>query len=368
METTQVKPTTKRTSSTPVLESKLPDYTLRERATIITQSPMRLTMAGGGTDVLWYSKLKGGAWISGAINKYVFVFLNKTEDPKIIKASHGVEATITHDYREIPNPIIKEALKMTGIKTGIEISTAADASARSGLGGSGAFEVSLLNALHTYKREHVSPLILAAEACEIEIDRLGHPIGPNDQYIAALGGINYFEIDKSGEVSVEPLNLSMHSISKLESNLLYFRTGIQRDASSVLADEKKKLEKKSGNNKHTNEMIQALDEIKDLGFQAKNFLLKQRIDDFGATFHEHWLIKKRLSDKVSSSQIDLWYDEGMRSGALGGKIIGAGGGGWLVFYVPNDKATFRARMKKIGLEERRVRFDWEGAKVLINLS
>lgn len=347
----------------------LPDYTLRERATIITQSPMRLTMAGGGSDVLWYSRLKGGAWISGAINKYVFVFLNKTEDPKIIKASHGVEATITDNLKNIPNPIIKEALKLTSIKSGIEISTAADASARSGLGGSGAFEVSLLNALHTYKREHVSPLTLAAEACEIEIDRLGHPIGPNDQYIAALGGINYFEIDKKGEVSVEPLNLSIHSIAKLESNLLYFRTGIQRDASSVLSDEKKKLERKtSKKSNHTNEMVKTLDEIKELGFQAKKMLLRQHIDDFGATFHQHWLIKKKLSAKVSNTQIDTWYEEAIKAGALGGKIIGAGGGGWLVFYVPDKKAAFRERMKKVGLEERRVRFDFEGAKVLINLS
>lgn len=352
------------------LNNQLPDYTLRERATIITQSPMRLTMAGGGTDVLWYSKLKGGAWISGAINKYVFVFLNKTEDPKIIKASHGVEATITYDFREIPNPIIKEALKLTGIKSGIEISTAADASARSGLGGSGTFEVSLLNALHTYKREHVSPLTLAEEACEIEIDRLGHPIGPNDQYIAALGGINYFEIDRSGRIFGEPLNLSFHSIAALENNLLYFRTGIQRDASSVLASEKKKLERKGNKakSKQTNEMIEALDEIKDLGQQSKKFLLHQQINDFGATFHQHWMIKKRLSDKVSTSEIDTWYEEGMKAGALGGKIIGAGGGGWLVFYVPHEQDKFRDRMSKLGLKERRVRFDWEGAKVLINLS
>jgi len=346
--------------------SSLPDYTLRERATIITQSPMRIVLGGGGTDVLWYSRLKGGAWISGAINKYVFVFLNKTEDPKLIKASHGIEATMTYDYHKIPNPIIREALKLTGIKKGIEISTAADASAKSGLGGSGAFEVSLLNALHTYKREHVSPLTLAKEACTIEIDRLKHPIGPNDQYIAALGGINYFEIDKKGEVFIEPLNLHLHTIAKLESNLLYFRTGMQRDASSVLADQKKKAESKK--TKVSEAVIKALDEIKDLGQYAKKLLLKKHIDDFGKTFHTHWLIKKRLSDKVSTSQIDEWYEEGIKTGALGGKIIGAGGGGWLVFYVPTGQATFRARMAKLGLEERRVRFDWEGAKVLINLS
>ncbi|MFH1900312.1 MAG: hypothetical protein ABIJ83_03530 [Patescibacteria group bacterium] len=343
----------------------IPNFERRERATIITQSPMRITLAGGGTDVLWYSQLKGGAWISGAIDKYVFAFLNKTDDRKLIKASHGIEATMTYDFREIPNVIIKECLKLVNIKHGIELSTAADASARSGLGGSGAFEVSLLNALHTYKREPVSQLRLAKEACKIEIDILKKPVGPQDQYIAALGGINYFEIDKDGSVSVEPLDLSMHAVSKLESNLLFFRTGIHRDASSILADEKEKVDKK---NLHSKKIIQALDDIKALGLQTKEFLLKGYIDDFGNSLNEHWLIKKRLSNKVSNSQIDDWYNQAMKAGALGGKIMGAGGGGWLVFYVNKNRARFREKMAKMGLEERRVRFDWEGAKVLINLS
>jgi len=343
---------------------KLPDYTLRDRATIITQTPMRITLAGGGTDVLWYSKLKGGAWISGGIDKYVFIFLNKTEDPKLIKASHGSEAVMTYNYKEIPNPIIKECLRLTKVTTGIEIATAADASAKSGLGGSGAFEVGLLHALHIYKREPISQHKLAEESSFVEINRLKRPVGPQDQYIAAVGGINYFEIDKKGQVSVEPLNLSFHSIAKLESNLLYFRTGIQRDASSVLADQKQKLEKKNS----AIELIDMLDQIKDLGQQAKKYLLKGYIDDFGATFNEHWLIKKQLSKKVSNFQIDEWYDAAIKAGALGGKIMGAGGGGWFVFYVNKDKARFREKMAKIGLEERRVRFDWEGSKLLINLS
>lgn len=341
------------------------DYTLRERATIITQTPMRITLAGGGTDVLWYSKLKGGAWVSAAINKYVFVFLNKTEDPKLIKASHGFEAIMTHDYKEIANSIIRECLKLTNVKSGIEITTAADASAKSGLGGSGAFEIGLLHALHIYKRDSVSQLQLAKEGCVVEIDRLKQPVGPQDQYIAALGGMNYFEIDKKGKISIEPLRLSVHAIAKLESNLLFFRTGIQRDAASVLADERNRVEKKDT---HTKKVIKALDDIKGLGLIAKKYLLRQHIDDFGATFHEHWLIKKRLSDKVSSSQIDEWYNEAKKAGALGGKIMGAGGGGWFVFYVNKNKARFRERMAKIGLEERRVRFDWEGTKVIINLS
>ena len=341
-----------------------PDYTLRDRATIITQAPMRVTLGGGGTDVLWYSKLKGGAWISAGINKYVFVFLNKTEDPDLIKASHGVEATMTHNFKDIPNPIIKECLKMTKITKGIEISTAADASAKSGLGGSGAFEVALLHALYAYKREPISQLKLGEMAADLEIKRLKQPVGPQDQLIAALGGIHYFEMDTSGRIMVEPLKLSTHAISKLESNLLYFRTGIQRDASSVLADQKNKMEDKPSAEK----MIHALDDIKDLGQQVKKFLLSGHIDDFGASLHEHWMIKISLSKKVSSNQIDDWYEAAMKAGALGGKIMGAGGGGWFMFYVNKDKARFREKMEKIGLQERRVRFDWEGTKVLINLS
>ncbi|PJE63244.1 hypothetical protein COU88_00580, partial [Candidatus Roizmanbacteria bacterium CG10_big_fil_rev_8_21_14_0_10_39_6] len=307
---------------------KLPDYTLRDRATIITQTPMRITLAGGGTDVLWYSQLKGGAWISGAINKYVFVFINKTEDSRLIKASHGFEATMSYDYKKIQNPIIKECLKLTKVIKGVELSTAADASAKSGLGGSGAFEVGLLHALHIYKREPISQMKLAEEASFVEIKRLKRPVGPQDQYIAAFGGINYFEIDTSGRVSIEPLNISFHAISKLENNLLYFRTGIQRDASSVLGDQKQKIDKKDDTSK---QVITMLDQIKDLGFQAKKYLLAGKIDDFGATFHQHWLLKKNLSNKVSNPQIDDWYNEAMKMGALGGKIMGAGGGGWFVF-------------------------------------
>lgn len=337
-------------------------FSSRQRVTIITQTPMRLTLGGGGTDVLWYSKLKGGAWISAAIDKYVFIFLNKTEDPNLIKASHGIEATMSNNFEDIPNPIIKACLNKTGVTRGVEISTAADASARSGLGGSGAFEVGLLNALYTYRRESVSQIRLAEEATQIEIEELKRPVGPQDQYISALGGINYFEIDKKGRVSAKPLRLSSDSISELENNLLYFRTGITRDASSILNDQKEKSD--SGSKK----IVESLDKIKALGLETKKKLEKGMIDDFGDLLHTHWLIKKGLSEKVSNPKIDEWYSEAIKAGALGGKIMGAGGGGWFVFYVPSNKRSFRERMAKLGLEERKVAFDWEGTKVLINLS
>lgn len=344
---------------------RLPDYAQRERVTIITQTPMRVTLAGGGTDVLWYSNVRGGSWISAAINKYVFVFLNKTEDPHLIKASHGFEAIMTQDYKKIPVPIIRACLHMTNVTQGIEISTAADASARSGLGGSGALEVGLLHALYTYKRKPVSQLRLAREAAAIEIERLKKPVGPQDQYIAALGGMHYFEMDTQGKITVVPLRVSTNTIAELENNLLFFRTGIQRDASSVLSDQKKKA---TAHDAGRQTMISALDEIKRLGAEAKTYLLKGKVHDFGQTFHEHWRIKRTLSTKVSSPRIDEWYNEAIKAGALGGKLMGAGGGGWFVFYVPKNKGKFRHRMQQIGLDERRVRFDWEGTKVLINLS
>jgi D-glycero-alpha-D-manno-heptose-7-phosphate kinase len=324
---------------------------------------MRLTLAGGGTDVMWYSSLKGGAWISGAIDKYVFVFLNQTEDPNLIKVSHGIEATMDTNYRRIPNPIIRECLKLTNIKKGIEISTSADASAKSGLGGSGAFEVGLLNALYTYKREPMSQLKLARLAANIEIKRLKRPVGPQDQYIAAIGGLNYFEIDTSGNISIEPLNLTLNTLAQLNHSLIFFRTGILHDTNSILQTEKDKM-----STSKQSELIQNLDEIKALGQKAKSFLLHGKVNDYGATLHEHWLIKKKLSDSISNHQIDEWYQYAIKSGAIGGKIMGAGGGGWFVFYVPKNQNKFRRLMSSTGLVEKSVRFDFEGTKLLINLS
>ncbi len=315
--------------------------------------------------MIWYSSIRGGAWISAGIDKYVFVFLNKTEDPLLIKASHGIEATMSKNYKDIPNPIIKECLRFTKVFNGIELSTAADASARSGLGGSGAFEVSLLHALYAYIRKPVSQMRLAKEAATIEIERLKKPVGPQDQYIAALGGIKYFEMDKKGNVKAETLHLHQNTISELENNLLYFRTGIQRDASSVLEDQKDKAIKKDGSSE---KMMRALDDIKELGKEVKKYLLKGKVDDFGSSLDKHWQIKKNLSKKVSNPQIEEWYEAGMKSGALGGKILGAGGGGWFVFYVNKNKSKFREKMRKLGLDERSARFDWEGSKVLVNLS
>lgn len=327
----------------------------------ITQTPMRITLAGGGTDVSWYSKLKGGAWISGAINKYVYIFINPTDDPNIIKIFDGSNYYIINNLDQIENPIVKECLKIAQIKKGLQITTISEVSGRSGLGGSGSFEVGLLNALHSFQNKKITQLELAKYAADLEIVKLKKPVGPQDQYISAIGGINYFETDKKGKVTVEPLKLSKKTLQTLERNLVYFSTGIQRDADAVLADQKKKSESSPD---VSSKVIEALDKIKEIGQQAKEFLQKGEIDKFGATFHKHWLLKKSLSDKVSGTQIDDWYNHGMKKGALGGKIMGAGGGGWFVFYINKNHDKFKEEMQSLGLISQEVKFDWEGTKDL----
>lgn len=333
----------------------------REKAIVITQTPMRITLGGGGTDVRWYSKLNGGAWISAAITKYVFVFINPTDDPNILKIFDGNKYLVTDNLNRLENPIIRLCLQKTGIKKGIQITTISEVSGRSGLGGSGAFEVGLLNALYAFSNKKITPLKLGAFAADIEIDKLKKPVGPQDQYIAALGGINYFEIDIKGHVSVEPLKLSGKTVRDLEGNLLYFSTGIARDTESVLGDQRKKSESSTDS---SSKVIDALDRIKKLGIKVKEFLLQGQVDKFGESLHTHWLIKKSLSDKVSNPKIDKWYNMALETGALGGKIMGAGGGGWFVFYVNKNKDKFIDKMSKLGLIPQQVNFDWEGTKLL----
>ena len=333
-------------------------HCLRDRAVIITQTPMRITLAGGGTDVDWYSNIRGGAWISASINRYIVITLTMTEDPTFIGYSYGPEANQGDSYKDIPNSYVRACLEHAGVFEGISININSEVSERSGLGGSAALEVGLLNALYCFKKESVSQLDLAKKAFAIERFKVGRDfIGPQDQYTVSLGGFNYFERDTSGKVTVYPLPLSLHTISELESNLLFFRTGIYRDTSLALADTKN-----NANQKH----IKALDDIKKLGQKAKGYLLNGDVDSFGKTFDTHWQIKKTLSNNISNSQIDKWYAEAMKMGAFGGKIMGAGGGGWFVFYVKDNKSAFRKRMKEVGLIETKVLFDAEGSKVVLN--
>lgn len=331
----------------------------QDQTVVITKTPMRITLGGGGTDVYWYSKLKEGAWISAAINRYVYVFINKTDDPNKLKIFDGNSYYIIDDINKIDNLIVKECLKTANIKKGIQITTISEVSSRSGLGGSGSFEVGLLNALYHLKRKNVDKLKLAQQATDIEASKLKMSVGPQDQYIAAIGGINYFEIDKNGRVTSQKLKISQKTIQDLQANLLYFSTDIQRDANSVLGDARKKAK-----NLNNSKVIYALDRIKELGQNVKMNLEKGHVDAFGEALHTHWQIKKSLSTKISNDQIDTWYKLGIENGALGGKIIGAGGGGWFMFYVNKGHSRFKNKMQEKGLIPQEVSFDWEGAKIL----
>lgn len=347
--------------------------TQRRRARIETQTPMRVALGGGGTDLPWYALNekegagRGGAWISCAIDRFLTVHLNMTEDPSFLRVSYGDDLSYQgEDFRQIKNPIIRSCVEKAGVACGIELSIASEASGRSGLGGSGALEVGTLNALYAFKKEPVSQLQLAREAYEIESRQLGRPIGPHDQYIVALGGIKYFEMDPEGIVQVEDLGcyLNRETVARLHGNLLYFATGIKRDAAEVLSAQKVALV----NDGYISEgMIKSYDEIKAIGQEARRSLLEGRMDDFGRSFYDHWLVKQRLSSNMSNPDIDNYLEEAMKAGALGGKIIGAGGGGWLVFYVKEScQAGFRNRMLQLGILERDVLIDWEGTKVVRN--
>jgi D-glycero-alpha-D-manno-heptose-7-phosphate kinase len=244
------------------------------------------------------------------------------------------------------------------IPPGVEIASMADIPAGTGLGSSGSFNVGLLRALYSLKREHVTTQALAEEACHIELEMLKEPIGKQDQYIAAFGGITCFEFDRDGTTKVSPLRIAQETLHDLEDNLLMFFTGYSRSASNVLADQKKKSET------NDKEMLENLHFIKELGMQIKKALEAGRTQEFGALMHEHWLHKKKRSTGISNDKINDWYDIGYANGALGGKLIGAGGGGFLMFY-SKDREALRRAMAKEGLTEVRFAFDHEGSKVMV---
>jgi D-glycero-alpha-D-manno-heptose-7-phosphate kinase len=324
---------------------------------IITRSPLRITLGGGGTDLPSYYRQFGGFLISAAIDKYVFVTVMRPFISGIfLKYSH-LEKVERVD--EIQHPIIREAIRMLDFKTPqLEITTLADIPSGTGLGSSGSFTTALLKALFAHRRRLLLPDELARLACEIELDILKEPIGKQDQYIAAYGGITCFEFNTDDTVIAAPLQISMDTLFDLEDNLLLFFTGFSRSASNILKDQDKRSREMDG------DMLNNMHYVKDLGLRSKDALLAGRTSDFGALMHEHWEHKRKRSTGMSNPQIDEWYELGMKNGGLGGKLVGAGGGGFLMFYA-EDRNRVRHAMSKAGLEEVRFRFDFEGTKTLI---
>lgn len=323
---------------------------------IITRSPLRISLGGGGTDLASYYRDHGGFIIAAAIDKYVYVTVMRPFTEGIFLKYSQLEKVNQVD--EVHHPIIREAIRMLNFKSPqLEITTLADIPSGTGLGSSGSFTTALVKALYAHRRRLLLPGELAELACDIEINKLGEPIGKQDQYIAAYGGITCFEFNPDNSVKAYPLAISMDTMFDLEDNLLLFFTGFSRNASDILSDQDKRSKQSDPN------MISNLNYIKELGLRSKIALEKGQTCEFGEIMHEHWEHKRKRSSGMSNPQIDEWYDLAMRNGAIGGKLVGAGGGGFLMFYA-EDRKCLRQVMAKAGLEEVRFRFDFEGTKVL----
>jgi D-glycero-alpha-D-manno-heptose-7-phosphate kinase len=325
---------------------------------IITRSPLRITLGGGGTDLPSYYQQYGGFLIAAAIDKYVFVTVNRPFVEGIYLKYSQLEKVKRID--EVQHPIIREALRAVGFRTPqVEITTLADIPAGTGLGSSGSFSTALLKALHAYRQQLVHPAQLAELACDIEIRRLSEPVGKQDQYIAAFGGLTCFTFREDHSVEAVPLQMRREAQLTLEDNLLLFFTGFSRNSGDILKDQQKRTVESEA------QMLKNLHNVKALGLKSRELLERGDTLAFGELLHEHWEHKKKRSGGMSNRQIDEWYELGRRNGAVGGKLVGAGGGGFLMFYTEQHR-QLRQTMTKAGLEEVRFRFDFEGTKVLVS--
>src|ERR1044071_2908607 len=323
---------------------------------IITRSPLRVSLGGGGTDLPSYYREHGGFLVAAAIDKYIYITQHRTFAQEIIVKYSKLERV--QSVADIEHPIVREALKLVGFtEPHLELTSMADIPGGTGLGSSGSFTTALLKALHTYKKNIIHPAELAEEACKIELERLGEPIGKQDQYIAAIGGITAFTFHKDGRVEFRPCKISEETVFNLEDNLLLFFTGYSRSASAILKDQNEKSKQQDQT------MLDNMHFTKELGYKSLEALESANLEEFARLMDVHWQRKKARSFGMSNAHINEWYDHAMANGALGGKLIGAGGGGFLMFYA-GDKTKLRHAMREKGLQEVRFRFDFEGSKVV----
>ena len=323
---------------------------------IIVRSPLRITLGGGGTDLPSYYREHEGFLVAAAIDRYVYITIHQMfQSGFIIKYSQLERAERRED---IHHPIVREALALTGVTDKVEITSMADIPAGTGLGSSGSFTTALLRALHAHQKTIISTQDLAEQACHIEIERLHEPIGKQDQFIAAYGGVTCFRFNKRDTVEVWPAAVSAETLYNLEDGLVMFFTGMSRSASAILKDQDDRSKSKDS------AIIDNLHYVKDLGLRSLKALETGDLRKFGALMDEHWQHKKKRSGAMSNPEIDKWYELAMRNGALGGKLIGAGGGGFLLFFT-EDKKPVRHALREAGLEEVRIRFDFEGTKTLV---
>ncbi|MDZ4713420.1 MAG: sugar kinase [bacterium] len=321
---------------------------------ILSRAPVRISMGGGGTDLPSYYEKFGGFLLAAGINRYVHILLNKRFEESI-RLSYS-ETEIVNNIKEIKHAIFRESLKYADVRKQVELVSIADVPSNCGLGTSSTFTIALLAALFAYKRQYHSLEKLAECACDIEIKILKEPIGKQDQYAAAFGGFNAYTFNKDGSVYVEPVKISDGALMELQNNIFLFYLNKKRSAGDILKDQNKKTK---DNNK---EVIDRLHKIKEIGLHTKKILEKNTINEFGELLHEHWLIKKGMSKKISDPLIDEIYEAATKNGAVGGKVIGAGGGGFLLFYCPYEKTRLLSAMKKFGLSPTWFSFEKEGVK------
>jgi D-glycero-alpha-D-manno-heptose-7-phosphate kinase len=327
---------------------------------IITRTPFRMTLGGGGTDLPSFYREHGGYILAVAIDKYMFLNVNAPIVDDKIRVRYTNSEMVDH-VDDVKHTLAREALRYFGVSSGIEIVSIADIPAGTGLGSSSSYLVGLLNALHALLQDQATPQKLAEEACHIEMEVLKKPIGKQDQYMAAFGGLTALDIRPDGRVSVTRLGLDVDLLESLEHNILMFFTNEMRDATTIL--------KKQDEATRTKDpiVVRSLREIKDIGLEIGDSISKGNLRRFGELLDVHWQSKKRLSEGISTPQIDAWYELARQNGAIGGKISGAGGGGFLMLYCEENKARLREVMRAAGLRELKFRFDFEGSKVVFDV-
>ncbi len=323
---------------------------------IISQTPLRMSFVGGGSDLPAFYRRYGGAVISVTVDKYVYVTVNKKFDDQIRLSYSKLEEV--RSAADLDHKIVRAALQMLKIDGGIEITSIADIPSRgTGLGSSSSFTVGLLHALHAYLGQYISPADLGRESCAVEIDLCGQKIGKQDQYAAAFGGLNLLQFHQDESVTVDPIICRRDVIRELEASMISFYTGVTRSASTILATQSEEVEENECSRKVIRRMV-------DLTFALRNELHNNNLAAFGEILHENWVLKKSLVPGISDPAIDDWYDRARRAGALGGKLLGAGGGGFLMFFAPPERHEEIANTLR-DLRRFDIRFDARGSRIIM---
>lgn len=322
---------------------------------IITRSPLRISIGGGGTDLPFYYRQEGGSLVTAAMDKYIYCTVKERFEDEI-RLSYSENEEVK-DVRNLKNDRARKILEEEGIRNGVEVSTIADVPAGSGLGSSGAFTVGMIKAVKEYKDEGIGDVEAAEKAFDIEHNKLEYPCGKQDQYASSIGGMFHIDIDENGGTQVSKLDISEEALIDLEENLMLFYTGKLRRSEDILEEQKKEVLSKE-------EKMEKMCRIKSIGEDIRIALENDNIDKFGELLHQHWETKKKFTDKMSDNKIDEAYQKALKEGATGGKIMGAGGGGFFLFYVKDNKKAFRQSMEEFGLEYMDFGFDREGSKVV----